>query len=379
MLSYALRLVLLFWPLCAGAHSSNWTYVALEYKLVSLWEPPSTFPGPNIRIPGLAPPGWYQPRSASASPLLRWGVWLLQTTPEQTDHDDVQTFESSHLLTNKPHSLIPAQASPGRLTSALNNTLVCSPLANHDHIVYCFVGGSSCFSPRTPLHHTFLGPSQRGVLFSHPAPASSSLYFFRTPVLLQLLMFSILPLIYAACPFNVCVPYECGQNFRYGGPCRLLLSILLLYHRGHHHYHHHHHHKKDDNENCIYIIIGNSNAKNLQSLHLRQILALEGAEPSQQVPADPRTSNLSIPDPPDLYSVSFLSLVSEMQVLLFVIYFIKILVRGGKSIENEFLSSNHQIAVRQEPSLTVVVDMDTSPKPPRTLIVFFFRSVLIST
>ena len=289
MLSYALCLVLLFWPLCARAHSSNWTYVASENKLVSLWEPLSTSPGLTIRIPGPAPPGWHQPRFVSASPTLRWSVWLLQTTPELTDHDDVQTFESSHLLTNKPPDLIPAQASPGRFTSALNHTLLCSSLANHDHFV-----SISCFSPSTPLHHTFVGPSQRGVLFPHSAPASSghkggvrlSLPLFRTPLLLQLLMFSILPLMFCGTPFQHVVT---------------VAATTLPVHR-----HHDQRLKMDDNESWrtfIYIIINNNNAnKNLLSLlsteALRQILAREGAAPSQQVPADLRTAALSTPDPP---------------------------------------------------------------------------------
>ena len=266
MLSYALCLVLLFWPLCARAHSSNWTYVASENKLVSLWEPLSTSPGLTIRIPGPAPPGWHQPRFVSASPTLQSGVWLLQTTPEQTDHDDVQTFESSHLLTNKPQSLIPAQASPGRFTSALNDTLPCSSLANHETD---FVSvSSSCFS----LHHTFVGLSQRGVFFSHSAPASSGhkggvrlpLPLFRTPLLLQLLMFSILPLMF------------CGTPFQHVVTVATLLVVV----------HHQQDLKKDDNvsrRTFVYIIIINNNAnKNL-------------------------TSTLSTPDPPDLslYSVPF--------------------------------------------------------------------------
>lgn len=303
MLSYALCLVLLFWPLCARAHSSNWTDVASENKLVSLWEPLSTSPGPTIRIPGPAPPGWHQPRFVSASPTLQWGVWLLQTTPEQTDHDDVQTFESSHLLTNKPPDLIPAQASPGRFTSALNHTLSCSSLPNHE--TPDFVSVSSCFS----LHHTFVGLSQRGVFFSHSAPASSGhkggvrlpLPLFRTPLLLQLLMFSILPLMFCGTPFHVVT---------------VATLLVVLHHQRRQDL------KKDDNvsrRTFVYIIITNNNAnKNLLSIlsteALRQFLAREGAASSQQVPADPRTSTLSIPDPPDLslYSVPFFLLVTDV-------------------------------------------------------------------
>ena len=80
MLLYALCQALLFWPLCVGAHRANLTYVASVAWPGPHLDPILFIPGLTIRIPGLAPPGWYQPLTVLTCRLTLSSSWHVQTT-----------------------------------------------------------------------------------------------------------------------------------------------------------------------------------------------------------------------------------------------------------------------------------------------------------